>query len=65
MRYISREELPDKVKNNEIPLDENKKQTMHYNQKIRTSGGFVDAMFLGSAMIVCFLWALLAVTLRG
>ena len=65
MRYINREELPDKVKNNEIPLDKNKRQTMYYNQKIRTSGGFIDAMFLSSAIIVCFLWAVLAVILRG
>lgn len=65
MRYIDKEELPVEIKNNELPHDDNKHYEMFYNEKVRTSGGFVDAIFLGSVMLVCFLWGMLAVILRG
>ena len=38
---------------------------MFYNEKIRTSGGFTDVIFLSAAMIVSFLWGMLAVLMRG
>ena len=65
MKYIDREELPVEIKNNELPYDEDKNYDMFYNENVRTSGGFVDAIFLGGVMLVCFLWGMLAVILRG
>ena len=65
MKYIERDELPVEIKNNELPVDENKKHEMFYDEKVRTSGGFVDAIFLSAAMIVCFLWGMLTIILRG
>lgn len=65
MKYIERDKLPVEIKNNELPVDENKKHEIFYDEKIRTSGGFADAIFLAGIMLVCFLWGMLAVILRG
>lgn len=65
MKYIDREDLPVEIKNNELPVDEGKRYVMFYDEKVRTSGGFVDAIFLAGVMLVCFLWGMLAVILRG
>ena len=65
MKYIDRSELPVEIKNNELPHDDGKNYEMFYNENVRTSGGFVDAIFLGGVMLVCFLWGMLAVILRG
>ena len=65
MKYISREDLPVEVKNNELPIDDGKKYVMFYDKNVRSSGGFVDAIFLAGIMLVCFLWGMLAVILRG
>ena len=65
MKYIERDELPVEIKNNELPHDDGKHYEMFYDEKVRTSGGFVDASFLGGVMVVCFLWGMLAVILRG
>ena len=65
MRYIDKDELPVEIKNNELPKDNDKTYKLFYDEKIRTSGGFVDAIFLSGVMLVCFLWGMLAVILRG
>ena len=65
MKYISREDLPVEIKNNELPVDDGKRYVMFYDKKVRISGGFVDAIFLAGIMLVCFLWGMLAVILRG
>lgn len=65
MKYIERDELPVEIRNNELPSDDGKKYEMFYNERVRTSGGFVDAIFLGGVMVVCFLWGMLVVLLRG
>ena len=65
MKYIDKDELPVEIKNNELPYDNDKNYEMLYNENVRTSGGFVDAIFLGGVMLVCFLWGMLAVILRG
>ena len=65
MKYIDKEDLPVEIKHNELPKDEDKKYKVFYDSKVRTSGGFVDAIFLSGIMIVCFLWGMLAVILRG
>ena len=64
MRYVNREDLPVEVLEKELPKDENKTYKMFYDEKIRTSGGFTDAIFLGAIMLVCFMWGMLVVILR-
>ena len=64
MRYIDQDDLPVEIKNNQLPKDEDKHYQMFYDEKVRTSGGFVDAIFLAGVMIVCFMWGMLAVILR-
>lgn len=65
MKYIDKEKLPVEIKENELPQEDNKKYQIFYDEKIRTSGGFIDAIFLSGAMLVCFLWGMLAIILRG
>lgn len=64
MKYISESDLPVEIKNNELPKDDSKKYKMFYDEKVRTSGGFVDAIFLGAIILVSFMWGMLAVILR-
>ena len=64
MKYIDREDLPVEIKNNELPIDEGRTYKMFYDENVRTSGGFVDAIFLAGIMLVCFLWGMLTVILR-
>ena len=64
MKYISESDLPVEVKNNELPKDDSKKYKMFYDEKVRTSGGFVDAIFLGAIILVSFMWGMLAVILK-
>lgn len=61
---MNRKDLPVYVLDNELPKDDSKKYKMFYDSKIRTSGGFADAIFLGAIMVVCFLWGMLVVILR-
>ena len=64
MKYIDKENLPVEIKNNELPKDPDKHYQMFYDEKVRTSGGFVDAIFLGAFILVSFMWGMLAVILR-
>lgn len=64
MRFVDRKDLPVEVLDKELPKDDGKQYKMFYDEKIRTSGGFADAIFLGAIMLVCFMWGMLAVILR-
>ena len=64
MKYVDKDKLPIEVQENELPQEDGKKYQMFYDEKVRTSGGFADAIFLGAIMIVCFMWGMLAVILR-
>ena len=64
MKYIDKENLPVEIKNNELPKDPDKHYQMFYDEKVRTSGGFVDAIFLWAIILVSFMWGMLAVILR-
>lgn len=64
MRLVDRKDLPVEILDNELPKDEGKQYKMFYDEKVRTSGGFADAVFLGAIMVVCFMWGMLAVILR-
>ena len=64
MKLIDQDKLPVEIKNNELPKDDDKKYIMFYDEKVRTSGGFVDAIFLAGVMIVSFMWGMLTIILR-
>lgn len=61
---MDRKDLPVEVLDNELPKEDGKRYKMFYDEKVRTSGGFADAIFLGAIMVVCFMWGMLAVILR-
>lgn len=61
MNFIDRDNLPIEIKNNELPKEENKSYKMFYGEKIRTSGGFADAIFLGAIMVTCIMWGMLII----
>lgn len=63
MKLVDKEALPVDVRDNELPKDNDKNYKMFYNYKIRTSGGFADAIFLSAIMLVCFMWGMLVVIL--
>ena len=65
MKYIEKNELPEEIKNNQLPIADGTRPEMKYNSKIRTSGGFVDAMFLSAAIVVCLLWSMIAIFMKG
>ena len=61
---MDRKDLPVEVLEKEMPKDDNRQYKMFFDEKVRTSGGFADAIFLGAIMLVCFMWGMLAVILR-
>lgn len=61
MNFIDRDNLPIEIKNNELPKEENKSYKMFYDEKIRTNGGFADAIFLGAIMVTCIMWGMLII----
>ena len=61
---MNREDLPVEVLEKELPKDKDKTYKIFYDEKVRTSGGFADMIFLVGIMVVCFMWGMLAVILR-
>ena len=63
MNFIDKDKLPVEIKNNELPKYEDKNYEMFYDYRIRTSGGFVDAVFLSAVMLTCFMWGMVIILL--
>ena len=63
MNFIDKDKLQIEIKNNELPKDEDKNYEMFYDYRIRTSGGFVDAVFLSAVMLTCFMWGMVIILL--
>ncbi len=63
MKFVNDNDLPVEIKNNKLPKDDNKSYKMFYDYKVRTSGGFVDAVFLSAVMITCFMWGMVVILL--
>lgn len=63
MNFIDKDKLPVEIKNNELPKDEDKNYEMFYDYRIRTSGGFIDAIFLSAVMLTCFMWGMVIILL--
>jgi hypothetical protein len=63
MKFVDRDNLPIEIKNKELPKDDNKKYEMFYDYKIRTSGGFADAIFLSAIMLTCLMWGMVIMLL--
>lgn len=64
MRFVNRNDLPVDIQENELPKDHDKHYKMFYDYRVRTSGGFADAIFLAAIMVVCFMWGMLAIILK-
>ena len=62
MKYVDEDKLPVEVKDNKLP-DSDGKYKMFYNPRIRTSGGFTDAMLLSAIMVSMLMWGLLIILL--
>ena len=61
MKYMDRNELPVEVRENKLPEDNTKHYKMFYDYRVRTSGGFASALFLGGVMMTCVLWGMLII----
>lgn len=61
MKFIDEDNLPIEIKNNKLPKDQDQKYKLFYDEKIRTSGGFTDVIFLVSVMITCLMWGMLII----
>lgn len=63
MKYMDKDKLPVEIKNNRLPEDKDKSYKMFYDYKVRTSGGFADAIFLGAIMLTCLMWGMVIILL--
>ncbi len=63
MKYIDNDNLPVDVRDKKLPKDDNKTYKMFYNYKIRTEGGFADAVLLSAIMFSVLLFGLLMMLL--
>lgn len=62
---MNRDKLPVEIQDNLLPEEEGKRYHMYYDLRKRTSGGFLDAMFLSAIMLTGLLWAfVLGLSLR-
>jgi len=62
---MDKNKLPVEIRDNLLPEEEGKKYHMYYDYRKRTSGGFLDAMFLAAIMVTGVLWAfVLGLSLR-
>lgn len=57
MIIMNRDKLPVEIENNLLPEEKGKRYHMYYDLRKRTSGGFLDAMFLSAIMLTGLLWA--------
>ena len=64
MKYIDEDMLPVEIRDNKLPVDNDKHYEMFYDERVRTSGGFIDVIFLVGVMASCFMWGMLAIILR-
>lgn len=55
--------IPVKIEDNKLPYDSKNCYKVCYDYRKRTSGGFVDAIVLGSVMFTGFMWFMLLIVL--
>ena len=60
-----KDKIPVEILNKKLPKDEIKDCKMYYNDKKRTTGGFVDAIFLSSLILTVGMWFMLMIVLGG
>jgi hypothetical protein len=56
--------LPVKMNDKEMPTNDKRDYVVVYDYRKRTSGGFVDAIILGTIMFTSFMWFMLYLVLR-
>jgi hypothetical protein len=56
--------MPVKLKDNRMPTNKRKDYVILYDYHKRTSGGFVDAIILGTVMFTGFMWFMLLLALK-
>ena len=64
MKYVDYDKLPVEIKDNTLPKDEDKHYKMFYDERVRTSGGFADALFLAGILGTGFVWGMLTMIIR-
>lgn len=63
---MNKNDLPVQILNNELPKDNTKYHKMFTEEQTsKSNSGFVNALFLGTIMVVSFLWGMLAIILKG
>ena len=61
---MDKKDLPVEIRDMELPYDDNRLYKGIDDERQDTSSGFVNALFLGAVMVVCFMWGMLVVILR-
>lgn len=56
--------LPVKMGDKELPMGDRKKYKVVYDYRKRNSGGFVDAMILGTIMFTGVMWLMLFIAVK-
>lgn len=55
--------VPVKIEDNKLPCDDKNHYKVCYDYRKRTSGGFADAIVLGSIMLTGFMWFMILIAL--
>ena len=56
--------MPVKTNQKEMPIDSRKRYKVVYDYRKRNSGGFVDALILGTIMFTGFMWIMLYISVK-
>lgn len=63
MIFLNQDRLPVEIKEHDLPKDSNQVDLFENDRRVQ-SGGFADAIFLGSVMILCFMFGMLVAIWR-
>ena len=56
--------MPVKINQKELPIDSRKRYKVVYDYRKRNSGGFVDALILGTIMFTGLMWIMLYISVK-
>ena len=66
MGSVDRKKLPVEIQDNDLPEDISYQNKPYLDEDLTPkSSGFTNAIFLGAVMVVCFLWGMLTIILKG
>ena len=56
--------MPVKINQRDMPINDRRQYKVVYDYRKRNSGGFIDALILGTIMFTGFMWIMLYISVK-